>query len=205
MEENVDFDLVLLRMKQGNQDRLIKNMNSFLNDLKCISPMSPYAAINYIRKKVGYDVYIYSYCRKEGIDSELFMSILDRLQDSSRNCSTLEQWINMVSDDTVSDGTNCSSKYSQKSMPDNCTADSVSNVNICTMHSSKGLEYERVIIIDANEGITPYNKAVSKEEIEEERRLFYVAMTRAKRNLIICSVKRRNNKMLLPSRFVKEI
>ena len=76
MEENVDFNLVLLRMKQGNQDRLIKNMNSFLNDLKCISPMSPYAAINYIRKKVGYDVYIYSYCRKEGIDSDLFMSSL---------------------------------------------------------------------------------------------------------------------------------
>ena len=205
MEKDVDFDLVLLRMKQGNQDRLIKNMNSLLNDLKCISPMSPYAAINFIRKKVGYDAYIYAYCRKEEINSELFMSILDRLQDSSRNFSTLEQWINMVSDGMVSDGANCPSKYPQKSMPDNCTADSVSNVNICTMHSSKGLEYERVIIIDANEGITPYNKAVSKEEIEEERRLFYVAMTRAKRNLIICSVKRRNNKMLLPSRFVKEI
>ena len=205
MEKDVDFDLVLLRMKQGNQDRLIKNMNSLMNDLRCISSMPPYAAINYIRKKVGYDAYIYSYCRKEEINSELFMSILDRLQDSSRNFSTLEQWINMVSDGTISDDTRYPLKYSEKSLPDNCTSDSVSNVNICTMHSSKGLEYERVIIIDANEGITPYNKAVSKEEIEEERRLFYVAMTRAKKNLIICSVKRRNNKMLLPSRFVKEI
>ena len=161
MEKDVDFDLVLLRMKQGNQDRLIKNMNSLLNDLRCISSMPPYAAINYIRKKVGYDAYIYSYCRKEEINSELFMSILDRLQDSSRNFSTLEQWINMVSDGTISDDTRCPLKYSEKSVPDNCTSDSVSNVNICTMHSSKGLEYERVIIIDANEGITPYNKAVS--------------------------------------------
>ena len=72
------------------------------------------------------------------------------------------------------------------------------------MHSSKGLEYDRVIIIDANEGIMPYNKAVTKADIEEERRLFYVAMTRAKEQLIICSVRERYNKCLLPSRFLKE-
>ena len=58
-------------------------------------------------------------------------------------------------------------------------------VVICTMHSSKGLEFPIVFIPEANEGITPYQKAVMKEEIEEERRLFYVAMTRAINNLFV--------------------
>ena len=73
------------------------------------------------------------------------------------------------------------------------------------MHSSKGLEYDEVYIIDANEGVVPYTKAVLDEEIEEERRMFYVAMTRAKKMLHIYSVNERYNKSLDVSRFVKEI
>ena len=48
------------------------------------------------------------------------------------------------------------------------------------MHSSKGLEFDIVFIIDANEGVCPHKKAILDEDIEEERRMFYVAMTRAK-------------------------
>ena len=77
-------------------------------------------------------------------------------------------------------------------------------VILCTMHSSKGLEFPIVFIPEANEGITPYQKAVMKEEIEEERRLFYVAMTRAKELLYIFSVKERFHKALDVSRFVTE-
>ena len=53
-----------------------------------------------------------------------------------------------------------------------------------SFHSSKGLEYKIVYIIDVNKGIMPYKKAVSKDELEEERRMFYVAMTRARDRLI---------------------
>ena len=77
-------------------------------------------------------------------------------------------------------------------------------VILCTMHSSKGLEFPIVFIPEANEGITPYQKAVMQEEIEEERRLFYVAMTRAKELLYIFSVKERFHKNLEVSRFVRE-
>lgn len=73
------------------------------------------------------------------------------------------------------------------------------------MHSAKGLEYPEVFIIDANEGVTPYSKAALDEEIEEERRMFYVAMTRAKSRLHVYSVRERYNKTLEVSRFVKEI
>ena len=75
---------------------------------------------------------------------------------------------------------------------------------LCTMHSSKGLEFPIVFIPEANEGITPYQKAVLKEEIEEERRLFYVAMTRAKELLYVFSIKERFHKAMDVSRFVEE-
>ena len=60
----------------------------------------------------------------------------------------------------------------------------VEGVHMLTMHCSKGLEYKIVMVMDVCEGIIPYNKAVLDEQIEEERRLFYVAMTRAIRNLV---------------------
>ena len=64
---------------------------------------------------------------------------------------------------------------------------------------AKGLEFDTVFVIEANEGSCPYKKATADEEIEEERRLFYVAMTRAKRKLVISYVKEKNGKDLLPS------
>ena len=74
-----------------------------------------------------------------------------------------------------------------------------------TMHAAKGLEFDTVFVIEADEGSSPYKKAVTDEEIEEERRLFYVAMTRAKRKLIISYVKEKNGKDMIPSRFVSEL
>ena len=74
-----------------------------------------------------------------------------------------------------------------------------------TMHRSKGLEYDTVFIIDANEGIMPHNKAAVPADLEEERRMFYVAMTRAKRKLYIYYSKERYNKKLEPSRFIHEL
>ena len=73
------------------------------------------------------------------------------------------------------------------------------------MHSSKGLEYEHVFILDAAEGITPYKKAVLDADLEEERRMFYVAMTRAKKELTICYAKKQTGHELKPSRFLREM
>lgn len=76
---------------------------------------------------------------------------------------------------------------------------------IMTMHGSKGLEFECVFLPDVNEGITPYNKAVLTEDIEEERRMFYVAMTRAKSHLHIYYLRERFSKEVSVSRFVGEM
>ena len=78
-------------------------------------------------------------------------------------------------------------------------------VELSTMHGAKGLEYDTVIIMDANEGIVPHKKSVLKADIEEERRMFYVAVTRAKRRLYIFHCKERYGKELGVSRFVNEL
>jgi len=78
-------------------------------------------------------------------------------------------------------------------------------VALLTMHGAKGLEFDTVYVMAANEGVIPYKKAQIEDEIEEERRLFYVAMTRAKRQLTISYTKEKNGKAVKPSRFVGEL
>ena len=77
-------------------------------------------------------------------------------------------------------------------------------VVMMTMHSAKGLEFPIVYILDANEGITPHSRAMLDEDMEEERRLFYVAMTRAKTRLHVYAVRERYHKKAEVSRFVWE-
>ena len=73
-----------------------------------------------------------------------------------------------------------------------------------TFHMSKGLEFKVVFIIDANDGIVPHKKSIRSCDIETERRLFYVAMTRAKDDLHILFTIRRFGKNFKASRFVLE-
>lgn len=73
-------------------------------------------------------------------------------------------------------------------------------VHLCTMHGAKGLEFERVFLPDVNEGIIPGKKCTTKEALEEERRLLYVAVTRAEKELEIYYTKERGRTI---SRYLK--
>ena len=83
--------------------------------------------------------------------------------------------------------------------------ESADAVVLMTIHSAKGLEYPLVFILDVNEGIIPYKKAVLQSDVEEERRMFYVGMTRASEKLYICSIKEKNGKPLKDSPFLSGI
>jgi DNA helicase-2/ATP-dependent DNA helicase PcrA len=82
-------------------------------------------------------------------------------------------------------------------------------VSLITMHNTKGLEFERVFVTGMEEGLFPSRISESEADIEEERRLFYVAITRAKRHLVLTSSARRamwgDIKFQSPSRFLLEI
>ena len=77
-------------------------------------------------------------------------------------------------------------------------------VNLSTLHSSKGLEYDTVFLVDVNEKVMPNKKAVLDADLEEERRMFYVGMTRAKNRLYLLWSHQIRNKDMDPSRFLTE-
>lgn len=76
---------------------------------------------------------------------------------------------------------------------------------VLTMHASKGLEFDTVYLPDLNEGIFPGRRAVSAEAIEEERRLFYVAITRARDRLHLMYLRGNRNNPRRPSRFLESL
>ncbi len=195
MEEEVDF--TLLRQRYADRAWMVERIDDLEGDLKVLSRCSPLAGINYIRRGVGYDCYLREYAKERHISEDELFNVLDEMQESAREFNTYDEWFAYVSQYTA--------QLKQQAQQKSVKGIAQDAVTICTMHSSKGLEYDEVYIIDANEGVVPYTKAVLDEEIEEERRMFYVAMTRAKKMLHIYSVNERYNKSLDVSRFVKEI
>lgn len=82
-------------------------------------------------------------------------------------------------------------------------------VTLITMHSCKGLEFPRVYIVGLEEGLLPHSRSTVEGTLDEERRLFYVAVTRAMQNLVIshCGGRKKYGQLLPchPSRFLKEL
>ncbi|MDF2483877.1 MAG: hypothetical protein K0R46_45 [Herbinix sp.] len=189
----VNFDDV----KDYYEDKnwILERLTQFEYDLGILDGMNPYAAVNYIRRGIGYEDYLKEYAEYRKIKAEELYDILDELQESARGFKNYDAWFGHM--EAYREELKRQAAESQKHRTD--------SVTIATMHSSKGLEFQVVYIIDANEGITPHKKAVLEADLEEERRLFYVAMTRAREHLYIFSAKERYNKSSQSSRFIDEI
>ena len=78
-------------------------------------------------------------------------------------------------------------------------------VSLLTMHASKGLEYDAVYLPDCNEGTIPHKKSMKGEQVEEERRMFYVAMTRARKRLTLLWVAGTKEEPGFLSRFLSDL
>lgn len=164
-------------------------------DIRMMEHKTPFAAIQYIRKRIGYDDYLREWARARRTGEEELFEMLEQIQESAKAFRTMEEWFRF----TDEYGRNLREQQRRKS------DDNREGICLMTMHSAKGLEFDTVFILGANEGVTPYKKAKLEEEIEEERRMFYVAMTRAKEKLVITYVKTKNGKDADPSRFVEEL
>lgn len=191
----VDFTKWKLEYKGKGKNWAIENIEKLEKNLKWIAKMNPYAAMQYIRKVVGYDEYLQEYAQYRRMPVEDLFEIMTELQESAKGFQTFEEWFFHIEEYRKE-------LEHQKEQRNKRNLDSVM---LATMHSSKGLEYEVVILPDVNEGIIPYKKAVLDEELEEERRMFYVAMTRAKRQLHVFSILRLHGKEMYVSRFISEM
>ena len=176
--------------KEWMQDRI----DQFELDLRIIQRMAPYGAIQYIRKHVGYDEFLAEYATKRKIKLEELNEVLIEIEERAKAFKTIEEWFTHIEE--------YSAELKRQMEYRNDKKDAVS---LMTMHGAKGLEFDTVFIVGANEGISPYKKAETQEELEEERRMFYVAMTRAKKKLIISYTKERNGKRTEQSRYVSEL
>ena len=131
-------------------------------------------ALEFIKtlKKNGYYDSLMENAAKNGMDTNRIAETFDTILDFSMDKETPLDFIKRVA-------------ISQKAIEESRKNDPKTSVLLTSIHGSKGLEFENVFIAACNDGIIPFRKAETPEEIEEERRMFYVAATRAKKHLVM--------------------
>lgn len=177
------------------KEYMIKNIQKLEYDLERMKKMDLFAAVNYIRKGVGYDEYLRKQAIEQGISPDEYYKIADEIQKRFglfRSLEELETHIDSYRERLEQSGWDKNQEEKE-------------GVTIMTYHASKGLEFDVVYLPDCNEGNIPYKKSTTPEQIEEERRLFYVAMTRAKEELHIYYVDGEMDNRHLISRFLKRL
>ncbi len=185
-----------------------------LKDFKMLEDLPCFAAVNYLFKGMGYEKYLRSYFMKRGTRKEEINDFIDEIFNRSRSFDNVLQWLlyidelNYMKNNGVYIENGLHNQDENGIKHDNNIVkreeSSLHKVVLQTMHASKGLEYDNVFIIGLQEGICPHKKAVTDAQLEEERRLLYVAITRAKKRLFIIG-KGDNEHGKHVSRFVSEI
>ena len=177
----------------------VKTINDLDIDISYVKGLNPKNAISYIRTTLDYDRYILDYCTNRKIKTNGLIEILNELESSATNFKTIQEYLEHI-------------ERVKSEIVDNKNNKETDGVIFTTMHSAKGLEFKNVYIIGANEGTIPHEKSyeIDDEEkkydqIEEERRLMYVAITRAEENICISSPINKYGKRVSKSRFVEDI
>ena len=191
-EATVSFDVLLEYYEE--KDWMCQRIRKLEQDITTLTHLSPFGAVNYIRYAIGYEQYVKEYAAYRHLKEDDLISVLDELQEAAKSQKSIEGWFAHIEE------------YQQKMKEkQKQRAESAEGVIVSTLHSVKGLEYDKVYLLDVNEGVMPYQKAVLAEAIEEERRMFYVGMTRARKELTLCYVEERFEKKVEPSRFLDEV
>lgn len=197
-ESEVSFDKLRAYYAVKNQEWMEERIWNFEYDLKNLASLSPYAAIHFIRKGIGYDEFLKTYADERNVNADDWFDVLDEMQEMTRDKKSIPEFLSFVENygDTLEEIRQEHKKQQVKEEP---------GVSLMTMHASKGLEFPVVFVPTLNEDIVPYRKAVQEGNLEEERRMLYVAMTRAKTYLHLSFVKERFHKEAEPSPFLYEI
>ena len=193
-----------------NSPALQEEVCRLFHDLDNLRGKKLHLQIHYIRSIIGYDRFLKE---KYGVDkAEELMRTADDFQELARSCPTYANMIDYISQygealhqrkpwkslDSELRQRNQQGQADDKQQKDK----DCEGIRLMTMHASKGLEFDTVYLPDCQEGKIPSAKSRTDEEIEEERRMLYVAMTRAKRELCITAYKGKSGKDS-PSRFLK--
>lgn len=186
-EELVSRTEALRLLKQAERYRLL----ALFEDIDKLSDLDPYGAMFMLRRMLGYEDYLAEYAEKNSISKEELLEVLEELQENAEGVKTVAEFEEKL-------------KKTYAEHVKGREQRELSGVQLMTFHASKGLEFKQVFLVDLNEGIAPLKHAKSSEAVEEERRVVYVAMTRAEEELYLMHVKKRGGRFVQPSRFVLE-
>lgn len=171
-------------------DFYLNKFTSLRNDFKRLKRMKMEDKIDCILYEIGYGDYLDNFNDFSNLNYTLIFDLIKYL---SKDLKTFDEFIEKLDN--------------LKELLKNASS-SNSNISISTIHSAKGLEYDNVFIMDLIDGEFPQKSILNSFDeklLEEERRLFYVAMTRAKKRLFLFTIKERNNLPVEPSIFYNEL
>ena len=171
------------------QEEHLENLRADLNQIR---RKNVYDGLKYIRKVIGYDEYLEEFAVYRRTSAQVLWEIADEVMETARDCKDVKQFRERL-EEMSRQMQGQSSRKEQKR----------SGVQLMTMHGAKGLEFSAVFLPSLIEGVVPHEKGL--EQVEEERRLFYVAMTRAEEKLCLSAVRKRYEKETKPSRFLAEM
>ena len=160
--------------------------------LEALSKLNPKEAVLFIRKEIGYEKYLEDFAKKKNKDFTEWWESLEEITAMSEGYPDLDAFFRFV--------TEFNRRALERRKPEE-----EKGIRFMTYHSAKGLEFDEVFLPDCIEGIIPDGRAKKPEEIEEERRSFYVALTRARKGIHIYVTKTRYSKKVYPSRFIPEL
>jgi len=198
IKDEPDFINALIN-KCDLHPKQVKTINDLDIDISYVKGLNPKNAISYIRTTLDYDRYILDYCANRKIKTNGLIEILNELESSATNFKTIQEYLEHI-------------ERVKSELVENKNNKETDGVIFTTMHSAKGLEFKNVYIIGANEGTIPHEKSYEiddeekkNDQIEEERRLMYVAITRAEEHICISSPVSKYGKKVSKSRFVEDI
>ncbi|PSL11557.1 DNA helicase-2/ATP-dependent DNA helicase PcrA [Fusobacterium naviforme] len=208
--EGETLEGIYAHYEKSGEQWMRERLDRLSRDLRHLSRLTVYEAISWIRQEIGYERFLLSYAEEHEIEPGELLEILDELQDSAEGFRFPEEWLQHSRDFRQElmqrreraarsrDGEKTGQRQAEEYRED------TDQLHLMTFHASKGLEFPLVFLIDVNEGIVPHRKACGRDELEEERRMFYVAMTRAKDELVVCTCKKRFHRAVEESRFIAE-
>jgi DNA helicase II / ATP-dependent DNA helicase PcrA len=178
---------------QGLEVYQVKKLEQFIHDIERLKRMNPKEALRCIREDIGYEKYLREYADSTGNDFQRVMEPLDELAQAVQGYESISAFLEHV--DRVQECVR-QSRNSRR------------GIQLMTLHRAKGLEFHSVYIIGLVHHMMPHEKALgdqqTEEALEEERRLLYVGMTRAKERLCLSAPERYQGKKVKPSRFLYE-
>ena len=169
-----------------------EHLENLRTDLGQIRRKTPYDGLKYIRKVIGYDEYLEEFAAYRRTSAQVLWEIADEVMETAKDCADAKMFRDRLEEMSRQMKEQTRKKGQQRT-----------GVALMTMHGAKGLEFQAVFLPTLVEGVVPHEKGL--EQIEEERRLFYVAMTRAGEKLCLSAVRKRYEKERTPSRFLAEM